>query len=189
MKKLLIMLLVTLFAGTTNAAIIDIYDGVGAGDLRSDWEIAVGSFNEEDFSGGLSDFSITTTGSHSVFNMVGDLSDRLTSNNSTIITFNSDVTSFGANWDLSPRGQGLGIQIDVNGILLALEIPRNFTGEFFGFTSDTAFSSIILTSGTQAGIAETYNADNFVYSVPEPATLALLGLGLVGFGVSRKRKQ
>ena len=188
MKKV-IGLIACLAAGSANAGIIDIYTGVGAGELRADWEAAVGSFSEEDFAGGvLEDFSITSPASE--FDIVGDLTDRV-STGSTVITFSDAITSFGANWDLTPGGAGLGIQINAGGTLLAIEIPDTFTGEFFGFTSDVAFTSIILSTGTQGGVAETYDADNFVYSsasVSEPAALALLGLGLVGIGLSRKNK-
>ncbi|OAN11467.1 hypothetical protein A3K86_21250 [Photobacterium jeanii] len=184
----------SLVAANAQAAILDIFDGSGAGENRADWEAAVGAFSEEDFTGfnndGSEDFVITAQGGgHTDFGFANDrLNDRLVSGSSTTITFDYPILAFGANWDLSPAGQGLGIEITAGGTTLTTEIPANFTGQFFGFTSDMEISSVVLRSGSQPGIAETYNADNFVYKVPEPASLALLGIGLAGLGFSRRKK-
>jgi hypothetical protein len=69
-----------------------------------------------------------------------------------------------------------------------------FSG-FFGFVSDTAFTSISLGSGF-TGSGELFDADNVrfvgtavVTPAPEPATAALLGFGLIGvIAASAKRK-
>jgi len=44
------------------------------------------------------------------------------------------------------------------------EIPETYTGEFWGFISDTPFASVLLEAGTQGGSAETFYLDNMVYS-------------------------
>ena len=187
-----------------NAAIIEIYEGVGAGELRSDWEAAVDfTFDEEDFSDGIWQ-GVTATasgGGHFGFGVSGgNFNDRLTTTNSTEFVFDVPINAFGANWDLSPGGSGLGIAIEVEGVFVVLEIPNSFTGEFFGFISDVTFTSLILTAGTQGGFAETFDLDNVVITdstpdnmmpVPEPSTMILLcvvAFGLVTLKYLRKQE-
>jgi len=191
LKPLVLTCALGLIAPFSHATVIEIFDGVGAGDLRADWEAAAGAFTEEDFSDGVSDDFTTSFvgGGHTGAGISGGLfSDRLVTGSSTVFTFDTPILSFGANFDLTPGGAGLGLQIVAGTETLSVEIPSTFTGQFFGFTANAAITSVTFLAGTDAGLAETYNADNFVYtSVPAPGTLALMGLGLAAFGVSRKR--
>jgi hypothetical protein len=113
------------------------------------------------------------------------------------------VTAFGANFDLTPGGAGIGIAFVstlLGGGTLAVgtEVPRLYSGQFFGFTSAAAFTSIELVGGTQAFGVETYNLDDLTFAaaptstVPEPGTVVLLATGLVtlaGAGLRRRAQQ
>lgn len=162
---------------------------------QASWASAVGvPALLETFDDGTADgFAVSTLGAGHSFSIAsGRMNDRVTRSGatSTTLTFDAAITSFGANWDLSPGGQGQGLQIFVDGAL-AGTIANTFTGGFYGFVSTQAFSSLTIVAGQQGGSAETYNLDNarFAAAVPEPEGLALLlaGLGVVGFAARRRQ--
>jgi len=177
---------------------------------RAAWEAAVaGSFSEEDFTGfagtsyqvvpvDVGDFSVSKSGSDfgSEWHNVGPDATGNNVNGSAQInaatgeaggltlTFDSSIKALGGNF------QGISDQrttsINIGGTIVA--IP-NLNGGFWGFTSDTPFTSAFFF--LSAGAADGFGIDNVVYSsaaVPEPATLSLLGLGLLGAGARLRRR-
>ncbi|HEX8056314.1 MAG TPA: PEPxxWA-CTERM sorting domain-containing protein [Novosphingobium sp.] len=148
----------------------------------------------------LEDFADTTLATGLSFSSTvgsitsGRFADQLAPGaQTTTFNFATAVNAFGGNFDLSPGGAGIGIQFTTApGGLIGTEVPRDFSGQFFGFISDTAFTSVLLTGGTQANGVETYNLDNLVFgtgaAVPEPGTWAMMivGIGLAG-GAMRRR--
>lgn len=106
------------------------------------------------------------------------------------IIFSSLVSAAGfdtVNYDNSSTADFL--QIFVNGVLL---------GDFPEFDDTTGFFGIVGTDGMlvseisvahRAGNGGTFNAfDNVSYAVPAPSPLILMGLGLLGLGLSRRSK-
>ncbi len=161
------------------------------------WQAATGAYQAEDFTDmdllpGLS-FDSTSGGA---ITLDGYFYDSPTSlNGGTTWYFTETMFSFGGDWDLSgPRGSGMGLVLtmfDGSSSFVAPEISRT-TDNFWGFTSDTGFTSLTVSAGSQLGASETYHFDNMVYGaspVPEPASILLFGTGLVGLAIGARRKK
>ena len=127
----------------------------------------------------------------------GVFNDRVVAGSAqTLFTFRTPISAFGALFDLSPGGAGQGIRITLSGGRnLSVEVSRTAFGEFFGFTSNTPFTSVLFRGGTQGGTAETYTIDNLQFGlagntgpIPEPSTWALMILGFGALGVALRRR-
>jgi hypothetical protein len=178
---------------------------------RAAWEAAVGSFSEEDFTGfagtsyevaavDVGDFSVSMSGDDfgsSWHNVGPDVNTNDVNGTSqlnvatgfvggTTLTFDFPITALGGFWDGVSDDRTTSVNVD--GTIVA--IPSIEGGGFWGFTSDTPFTSAFFF--LSAGQPDGFGIDNVVYSqaevVPEPATLSLLGLGLLGAGMRLRRK-
>lgn len=178
-------------AQAANAATITVFSGAGS---RAAWEAAANGFVEETFDDAilLPGLSVAAFGGgHTGFGVSGgNFNDRLIAGSSTVWTTPS-ASGFGGNWDLSPGGAGLGIAMTAGAEVVATEIPDSFSGEFFGIITDFVFTSVTLTSGSQGGVAETYDMDNLVLAspIPEPSSIVLFGLGTLGIALIGRRQR
>ncbi len=167
---------------------------------RPSWEGALsGTFFEESFGDEILNTEITVVSDMGIVDTGnGRWWDRTSTTNnwSTTFNFSSEIFAFGGEWDLagpSGPGQGLLVSLPYSTGSTLLSIDRSNPGQFWGFVSDTAFSSVTIQGWRQSGWAETYEMDNLVYSVssnsnepvPEPGTWLLFLSGIVGLIVWR----
>jgi hypothetical protein len=113
----------------------------------------------------------------------------------TLTFLSSPTKSFGSYFT------GLGVPLTVtfnDGSPESIIIPAGPSSggvEYWGFTDTAGFSSITISYQTPCAIGapscDNFGMDGIVFnnSIPEPATLALFGLGLAGLAASRRRKQ
>ena len=108
--------------------------------------------------------------------------------------FSSPTYAFGGFWDLqsdSVGGPGTGIDLYLDGLTNVASVDNSLAGVFFGFVSDTAFTSVQERAGQLGGVSETYEVSPIVFAsaVPEPSTWAMLMLGFAGVGFMAYRRR
>ncbi len=99
----------------------------------------------------------------------------------TTWSFAPQIVAYGGDWTLGgPGGSGNSLLVYIGDSAFYVgAISNSYGGEFWGFVSDTPFTSVRLVGG--GGIhQQNYKLDNLVYAqVPEPSTLWLLTIGIV----------
>jgi hypothetical protein len=109
--------------------------------------------------------------------------------NSLSMSFAAPITALGFDFG-AVYNQQLALAITIDGIEYLVTADAGEYG-FFGITTDTAFSSLTISSDSDFtafdnvsfGAVRTDNPGQ----VPEPASLALLGLGLLGVAAARRK--
>jgi hypothetical protein len=125
----------------------------------------------------------------------------------TTISFDIDVTSFGALFDILPASKGTGILMTFNhggNTVFSTEVTYFEEGTgFWGIVSENVFDEIVMTHGSQAAIKETYAMNYMKYdvnlaaarvpvpdsAVPLPGAIWMFVSALIGMTFVRRRPQ
>jgi hypothetical protein len=116
----------------------------------------------------------------------------LIENSSTTFAFSPGVTAFG--FDYAETDNGTLDYLDSNGNALIAALEQMFYPYgtlFFGAISSVDINWMHLGAGA-ADSGSVFFIDDLVFgnvTVPEPSVIALFGLGLVGIGFARRRRQ
>lgn len=173
---------VTSLTAAVNASVVTIYTD------KTLWENALaGLVLTEDFDDLVLNDGVSFVSSESghINPALGEFHDVLASTSGnepmTTWTFIPQLVAFGGNWTLAgPGGSGNSLLVSIADTAEHVgTIQSSYYGEFWGFISDTPFSSVKLIGGLGTH-QQNYILDDMVYSqVPEPAPLILFALGLL----------
>ncbi|WP_435012007.1 PEP-CTERM sorting domain-containing protein (plasmid) [Tundrisphaera lichenicola] len=119
---------------------------------------------------------------------------------SASFTFASSITAFAIDINtFAPSSGDFTVTLDTGDVVRSTisTFPNSSTGQFVGFTSDTAFNSLTIRTSPDpnTGLRYSYTLDSLFYgsasafTVPEPSSLTLCGVaGLVGLIFARRRR-
>ena len=178
-------------------ALFDAYTGGGVVDDMESAGSSTGSSTHttatNDFSWTMSDYNCEngygcsatfggTTGNSLMMQSAGD--DFIWTYGNGNFVFSSGITSFGIQFG-SYYGNS---EITLNGLSSGVQA----SGSFFGIASDdnATFTNVAYTKSLVYGSFDdvSYSRSNIIASVPEPSTLAIFALGMIGLASRRFKK-
>ena len=195
-KELLIGLFMLGASGLSQAASTTYSD-------KASWSSATSSYSTIDFNAGTTDWvnrgssyleSGVTFTAPDVYSVYDASYDAVYHNSGYLdlegdslgINFGSNITAlsfdFGGFYD-NPVSLILNL---INGEVFNLNAPTSAYG-FFGITSDVGFSSISMTTTNSFTAFDNISFGEASTSVPEPATIALMGLGFACMAARRRK--
>jgi len=197
MRKSLFICLIAFLSSTTHAAVIT-SDATGTNNFTTTdfWGISFDSgsgflssvtFDLSPFGSDFFDFDGSSSYNDSTSPVIGasngilnsDITSSFVGNHPTVLTFNFALNSFGA-------GDFFRFSADVDQVVSGSDM----TGLLFSVVMENGSSGngVFSLTGSANQSASTVTTEASSTSVPEPVSIALLGLGLFGIGISRKKK-
>jgi hypothetical protein len=135
----------------------------------------------------------TVSGNYVAFNVFGNPGEVLTISSGDTFDFNSTYLTAAWNDNLNVNVLGFlnGLNIYNQTVVVSDDAPTLFNFNYLGI-DQLRFTSFGGTDAGTPGNGQQFAMDNFTYNaqtVPEPATIALIGLGFMGFGITRRKSE